>query len=60
MGRGYQGPLIRSNSYCQICGTVFTVWRPKAHKRPHNHVKHLYCVKCKEVTAHQEERGNHL
>lgn len=38
------------------CGNVVQIHRKRSKMREKNHVKHMYCFKCKETTAHVEEK----
>lgn len=40
--------------FCTQCGSVFPIPRRKARLRENNHIKHIWCYKCKRVTAHTE------
>ena len=42
--------------YCQKCGDKIILPRKKNLRRERGHVKHIYCIKCKEVTPHNEVR----
>ena len=34
---------------CPECGTVLTAFKKSSRRTSVNHVKHMYCYKCKEV-----------
>lgn len=42
--------------HCQECGSKMSLPRKKNLQREKGHVKHLYCIKCREVTPHNEVR----
>lgn len=44
----------KSNLFCEKCGSTFPIMRQKGYGREKGHVKHVWCIKCKEVTAHLE------
>lgn len=35
---------------CSCCGNVNTIFRKRHKMKEKNHVKHMYCYKCKEIT----------
>lgn len=37
--------------YCSVCDSKMMISRKASKKREEGHVKHMYCYKCKEVTA---------
>ena len=39
---------------CAMCGFVSTIQRRDSKNRAKGHIKHLWCPKCKERTAHVE------
>lgn len=39
---------------CSCCGNINPIFRKRSKMKAKNHIKHLYCYKCKEVTAHVE------
>jgi len=42
--------------YCQYCNCITSMLRKKCKRKEKNHIKHLYCCKCKLVTPHLEVR----
>jgi hypothetical protein len=40
---------------CTICGTHQEIMRRKARIKEVGHIKHLWCIKCENRTAHKEE-----
>lgn len=44
-----------SNLVCECCSNVFPVPRKQSERRGRGHVKHIWCYKCMEVTAHVEQ-----
>lgn len=47
----------RSRFICTVCGEEgIPLIRPQAHLREKNHIKHLYCIRCKRRTPHREIR----
>lgn len=41
-------PYILSDLRCPVCNTVIQIPRFKNSLRPKNHIKTMYCWKCKE------------
>jgi ssDNA-binding Zn-finger/Zn-ribbon topoisomerase 1 len=39
---------------CENCGNVQTIHRKRSKMKEKNHLKHLYCFRCKETTKHLE------
>ena len=39
---------------CSCCGNINPIFRKRSKMKGKNHIKHMYCYKCKEVTAHVE------
>jgi hypothetical protein len=39
---------------CEVCENLVTIRRKRSKMKEKNHKKHMYCYKCKEVTAHIE------
>lgn len=46
-----------SDFYCQECNFKLVLPRKKNLQREKGHIKHIYCIKCKCVTAHSEVRA---
>jgi len=44
----------RSTLRCDICGTTKEIVRPGGQRRAQGHVKHTWCHKCRDRTAHIE------
>jgi len=42
---------------CMECGNMQVIWRKASRLKEPGHVKHLWCVDCKDRTAHVEVRG---
>jgi hypothetical protein len=53
MSRGIHN-LIKKDLECTKCGEVQSIQRLKNRNRGKGHIKHLWCIKCKEKTAHIE------
>ena len=34
---------------CPECGTILTAYKKSSRRTSVNHIKHMYCYKCKEV-----------
>lgn len=43
---------------CEVCQNVVTIRRKRSKMREKNHIKHMYCYKCKEVHAHIETKDD--
>lgn len=43
---------------CTECGTVMPIPRFKGHKREKNHIKDLWCYRCKKVTKFKENESD--
>ena len=41
---------------CSCCDNVNPIFRKRSKMREKHHIKHMYCYKCKEITAHVEVR----
>lgn len=39
---------------CPECDNIQTIQRRQSKMREKNHIKHMYCWKCKETTGHIE------
>lgn len=40
---------------CECCGNHVQIRRKRNKMREYDHIKHMYCYKCKEVQAHVEK-----
>lgn len=56
MSGGQHGPMAEVRLRCQNCGNETMIWRRKGRLKEPNHVKHLWCFKCRDRTAHVEVR----
>ncbi|QEM43099.1 helix-turn-helix DNA binding domain protein [Bacillus phage Chotacabras] len=43
---------------CEVCGNVTMLWRKRSKMKQKQHLKHMYCPKCKETTGHYELRDD--
>lgn len=41
-----------SNLKCEECSSIFPVARKRAKRKEVGHIKHVWCIKCKNETAH--------
>lgn len=41
---------------CCECGQVNTIWRKRSKMKKREHLKKLYCIKCKKEVNHTELR----
>lgn len=48
-------PTIDKDLACKECGFVQTIRRFQGKNKESGHVKHIYCVMCKDVTEHEEQ-----
>lgn len=46
--------MVISYLICEECGGTFPIPRKRHQLRKRGHVKHLWCYRCKKVTAHIE------
>lgn len=46
--------MVISYLICEECGSTFPIPRKRYQLRKRGHVKHLWCYRCKKVTAHIE------
>jgi hypothetical protein len=47
-----------SDLRCGECGTVMPMPRKKGEKREQNHIKDIWCYKCKKVTKFKENEDD--
>jgi uncharacterized protein YlaI len=40
---------------CKECGNKYPLARRSDKRKEEGHIKHLYCIKCKKMTAHEEK-----
>ena len=45
---------VTSNLKCKHCDNVFPIPRRKGSRRGSGHIKHLWCINCKDRTEHVE------
>ena len=46
--------LVEKRLKCTVCGNVDTIQRTNHRNRETGHIKHIYCFKCRDTTAHEE------
>lgn len=46
--------MTYSKLNCENCGNLIKIPRFRGKWREEGHVKHMYCYKCQEITAHIE------
>jgi hypothetical protein len=46
-----------SNFYCTQCTNKISLPRKNSKQRERNHLKNIYCIKCKEEVNHYEVRS---
>lgn len=51
--------MVTSWLKCSICGEWIPIHRKVGQARPKGHVKHLWCIKCRDRTPHVEYPGEH-
>lgn len=49
---------FRTDLQCRECGTEASIQRRKSLRKEPEHVKHYYCYKCRDTTAHIELGNN--
>lgn len=47
-------PQVLRYFRCCECGTEITAPKRANKQTPRGHIKHMWCYKCKEVTAHEQ------
>jgi hypothetical protein len=47
-------PMVQKELKCEVCGDIFPIFRKAWKNKESGHIKHLYCYKCKNITAHIE------
>lgn len=40
---------------CQVCGYVAPATKGRGPRTGAGHVKHMWCIRCREVTEHRQE-----
>lgn len=53
---GRESAFTISTFKCEECGNTIPLPRGNHKQREKNHIKHVYCIKCKKETAHIEKR----
>lgn len=56
MSGGVHGQMQQVTLRCKECGCMAFIWRRKSKLKERAHVKHLWCRRCQERTAHVEVR----
>lgn len=51
-GSHFVGTWLR----CGVCGFRAHIFRKESRQKKRGHVKHMWCSRCRKVTAHYEER----
>lgn len=46
--------MVKITLVCNICGSHFPIMRKQNKRHKAGHTKHLYCPRCKEITAHTD------
>ena len=46
---------VSSDLRCKCCDNLFPIPRRKGNRRASGHIKHLWCIRCKERTEHVEQ-----
>jgi hypothetical protein len=54
MASGSKTRTSQTHLSCSCCSNVVSIHRKRSKMKEKNHVKHMYCWKCKETTAHIE------
>lgn len=58
MASGSKTRTSPTHLQCPQCDNPVTIHRKRSKMREKNHVKHMYCFKCKEVTGHVEVKDD--
>ena len=53
-------PVRKTMLECTKCHNLVEIFRKKSKMKEKGHIKHFYCYKCKERTAHLDHRGEHI
>lgn len=56
MASGSKTSTIPTYLECSCCKNVQQIHRKRSKGREKNHIKHMYCYRCKETTAHIEKK----
>ncbi|QEG13573.1 hypothetical protein MARVELLAND_42 [Bacillus phage vB_BspM_MarvelLand] len=54
MASGSKTKTCSTYLQCTECTNVVKIYRKKSRLKEKDHVKHMYCYKCKVITAHLE------
>jgi hypothetical protein len=54
MASGSKTRTATTHLECDCCKNLVTIQRKKSKQKDKGHIKHMYCYKCKETTAHIE------
>jgi len=46
--------VVMATLYCSKCHNKAEIWRKAWKQKKNNHIKHLWCIKCRYRTAHIE------
>lgn len=52
----YHGQMKMVTLRCERCGCESYIWRKKSKLKERAHVKHYWCRRCQDRTAHVEVR----
>lgn len=54
MASGAKTRTQQTHLECEICENIVPIHRKRGKMKERNHIKHMYCFRCKETTAHIE------
>ena len=46
--------VFMTNLKCEDCSNIFKIPRKRGETREKGHTKHVWCYKCKKITAHKD------
>ena len=58
MSGGVHVELDQVKLRCAACDELSFIWRRKSKLKEKNHVKHMWCANCRQVTPHVEVRDD--
>jgi len=47
--------MVTSKLHCTVCGNTQSIPRKRSKRREEGHIKHMFCIRCNETTAHIED-----
>jgi hypothetical protein len=50
--------VIQTHLQCPECKNIVTIYRRGNRTKEKNHLKHMYCFRCKDITGHIEGKDD--